>query len=119
MLRFQTASNRRAEHYWDTLVVWTGEFGRTPYAEGQDGRDHNTNAFTSWMAGGGIKPGMTYGRSDDYGYEAVENPVQIADLHATILATLGLDHKQLTYRHAGRDFRLTDVKGNVINEIIT
>ena len=103
----------------DTLVVWTGEFGRTPYAEGQDGRDHNTNAFTSWMAGGGINPGMTYGRSDDYGYEAVENPVQIADLHATILATLGLDHKQLTYRHAGRDFRLTDVKGNVIEKIIT
>ena len=101
----------------DTLVVWTGEFGRTPYAEGQDGRDHNTNAFTLWMAGGGIKPGITYGRSDDYGYEAVENPVQIADLHATILATLGLDHKQLTYRHAGRDFRLTDVKGTVIDEI--
>ncbi len=103
----------------DTLVVWTGEFGRTPYAEGQDGRDHNTNAFTTWMAGGGIKPGITYGRSDDYGYEAVENPVQIADLHATILATLGLDHKQLTYRHAGRDFRLTDVKGNIIHDIIT
>lgn len=102
----------------DTLVVWTGEFGRTPYAEGQEGRDHNTKAFTMWMAGGGIKPGITYGRSDDYGYEAVENPVQIADLHATMLATLGLDHKRLTYRHAGRDFRLTDVKGNVINEII-
>ncbi|RCS49460.1 DUF1501 domain-containing protein [Bremerella cremea] len=102
----------------DTLVVWTGEFGRTPYAEGQDGRDHNTKAFTMWMAGGGIKPGITYGRSDDYGYEAVENPVQIADLHATILATLGLDHKALTYRHAGRDFRLTDVKGNVIEEIM-
>lgn len=101
----------------DTLVVWTGEFGRTPYAEGQEGRDHNTKAFTMWMAGGGIKSGITYGRSDDYGYEAVENPVQIADLHATTLATLGLDHKRLTYRHAGRDFRLTDVKGNVIDEI--
>lgn len=103
----------------ETLVVWTGEFGRTPYAEGQEGRDHNTNAFTMWMAGGGIKPGITYGRSDDYGYEAVENPVQIADLHATILAALGLDHKQLTYRHAGRDFRLTDVKGEVIRDILT
>lgn len=103
----------------DTLVVWTGEFGRTPYAEGQEGRDHNTKAFTMWMAGGGIKPGITYGRSDDYGYEAVENPVQIADLHATMLATLGLDHKQLTYRHAGRDFRLTDVKGNVVHDIIS
>lgn len=102
----------------DTLVVWTGEFGRTPYAEGQEGRDHNTKAFTTWMAGGGIKPGITYGRSDDYGYEAVENPVQIADLHATMLATLGLDHKTLTYQHAGRDFRLTDVKGNVIEEIL-
>lgn len=102
----------------DTLVVWTGEFGRTPYAEGQEGRDHNTKAFTMWMAGGGIKPGITYGRSDDYGYEAVENPVQIADMHATILATLGLDHKALTYRHAGRDFRLTDVKGKVIEEIM-
>jgi len=101
----------------DTLVVWTGEFGRTPYAEGQEGRDHNTKAFTMWMAGGGIKPGITYGRSDDYGYEAVENPVQIADLHATMLATLGLDHKRLTYRHAGRDFRLTDTKGIVIDEI--
>jgi hypothetical protein len=71
-----------------------------------------------WMAGGGVKPGITYGRSDDYGYEAVENPVQIADLHATMLAILGLDHESLTYRHAGRDFRLTDVKGNVINDIL-
>lgn len=102
----------------ETLVVWTGEFGRTPYAEGQEGRDHNTKAFTMWMAGGGIKPGITYGRSDDYGYETVEKPVQIADMHATILATLGLDHKALTYRHAGRDFRLTDVKGNIIEDII-
>lgn len=102
----------------DTLVVWTGEFGRTPYAEGQEGRDHNTKAFTMWMAGGGIKPGITYGRSDDYGYEAVENPVQIVDLHATILATLGLNHETLTYRHAGREFRLTDVKGRVIDKIM-
>ena len=102
----------------DTLVVWTGEFGRTPYAEGQEGRDHNTKAFSMWMAGGGVKPGIAYGRSDDYGYEAVEKPVQIADLHATMLAILGLDHKSLTHRHAGRDFRLTDVKGNVISDIM-
>lgn len=102
----------------DTLIVWTGEFGRTPYAEGQEGRDHNTKAFSMWMAGGGVRPGINYGRSDDYGYEAVENPVQIADLHATMLAILGLDHESLTYRHAGRDFRLTDVKGRVISEII-
>lgn len=101
----------------ETLVVWTGEFGRTPYAEGQEGRDHNTKAFTLWMAGGGIKPGSKYGSSDEYGYEAIENPVQIADLHATILLALGLDHKRLTYRHAGRDFRLTDVKGNAIKEL--
>ncbi|MFK8114094.1 MAG: DUF1501 domain-containing protein [Rubripirellula sp.] len=102
----------------DTLVVWTGEFGRTPYAEGQEGRDHNTKAFTLWMAGGGIKPGVTYGRSDDYGYEAIEKPMQIADLHATMLAAMGLDHKRLSYQHAGRDFRLTDVAGNVVEEIL-
>ncbi len=103
----------------DTLVVWTGEFGRTPYAEGQEGRDHNTRAFTMWMAGGGLKGGHTHGRSDEYGYDSVENPVQVADLHATLLAALGLDHKQLTYRHASRDFRLTDVKGNVVRELFT
>lgn len=103
----------------DTLVVWTGEFGRTPYAEGQEGRDHNTKAFTMWMAGGGIRSGTTYGRSDEYGYEAVENPVQIADLHATILAALGLDHESLTYEHAGREFRLTENKGSVIRDIMT
>ncbi len=103
----------------DTLVLWSGEFGRTPYAEGQEGRDHNTKAFTLWMAGGGIRGGMTFGRSDDYGYEAIENPVQIADLHATLLAALGLDHEKLTFRHAGRDFRLTDTRGNVIDEIFS
>lgn len=101
----------------DTLVVWSGEFGRTPYAEGQEGRDHNTKAFTLWMAGGGVRGGFTHGRSDDYGYEAVEHPVQIADLHATLLAALGLDHEKLTYHHAGRDFRLTDVKGRVVTEV--
>ena len=102
----------------DTLVVWSGEFGRTPHAQGGDGRDHNNKGFTLWMAGGGIKGGMSYGSTDEYGYEAVENKVQIHDLHATILATLGLDHEKLTYRYAGRDFRLTDVSGTVMKDII-
>jgi hypothetical protein len=102
----------------DTLVVWTGEFGRTPFAQGQDGRDHNNKAFTLWMAGGGVKPGFSYGRSDEYGADVAENPVPIADLHATMLALLGFDHKKLTYRHAGRDFRLTDVSGRVVKEIV-
>jgi hypothetical protein len=102
----------------DTLVVWTGEFGRTPFAQGQDGRDHNNKAFTLWMAGGGVKPGFTYGRSDDYGADVAENPVPIPDLHATMLALLGFDHKKLTYRHAGRDFRLTDVSGRVVTEVV-
>jgi uncharacterized protein (DUF1501 family) len=102
----------------DTLVIWTGEFGRTPHAQGTDGRDHNNKAFSLWMAGGGIKGGMNYGNSGDYGYEAVEKAVPIHDLHATVLALLGLDHEKLTFRHAGRDFRLTDVYGNVVKEII-
>ena len=102
----------------DTLVVWAGEFGRTPHAQGGDGRDHNNKAFTVWMAGGGIKGGTSYGATDDYGYEAVENKVQIHDFHATILALLGLDHEALTFRHAGRDFRLTDTSGTVIRDII-
>jgi hypothetical protein len=102
----------------ETLVVFTGEFGRTPYAQGADGRDHNNKAFTLWMAGGGVKGGYSYGRSNDYGYDVDENAVPIHDLHATMLAILGLHHEQLTYRHAGRDFRLTDVHGTVINDII-
>ena len=102
----------------DTLVVWAGEFGRTPHAQGGDGRDHNNKGFTIWMAGGGVKPGLSYGQTDDYGYEAVENKVPIHDLHATMLALMGLDHEKLTYRYAGRDFRLTDVHGNVVREII-
>ena len=102
----------------DTLVVWSGEFGRTPHAQGGDGRDHNNKGFTLWMAGGGIKGGTSYGSTDEYGYEAVDKKVQIHDLHATILATLGLDHEKLTYRYAGRDFRLTDVSGTVMKEII-
>jgi len=102
----------------DTLVLWGGEFGRTPYAQGGDGRDHNHKGFTMWMAGGGVKGGFSHGATDDYGYEAVEGKVHIHDWHATILHMLGLDHEKLTYRYAGRDMRLTDVKGNVVKEII-
>jgi uncharacterized protein (DUF1501 family) len=102
----------------DTLVLWGGEFGRTPYAQGTDGRDHNHRGFTMWMAGGGAKGGFSYGSTDDYGYEAVEGKVHIHDWHATILHLLGLDHEKLTYRYAGRDQRLTDVKGNVIKDIV-
>ncbi|RUL87056.1 DUF1501 domain-containing protein [Tautonia sociabilis] len=102
----------------DTLVLWGGEFGRTPTAQGKDGRDHNPEGFTMWLAGGGVKPGISFGATDDYGYYAVEDKVHIHDLHATLLHLLGLDHERLTYRHAGRDFRLTDVAGRVVHEII-
>jgi hypothetical protein len=103
----------------DTLVIWAGEFGRTPHAQGGDGRDHNNKAFTVWMAGGGIRGGLSYGTTDEYGYEAVQDKVQIHDLHATILAALGLNHEKLTFNYAGRDFRLTDVSGNVVKAILT
>ncbi len=103
----------------DTLVIWGGEFGRTPAAQGGDGRDHNNKGYTTWMAGGGIKGGMSYGATDEYGYEAVEDNCHIHDWHATILHLLGLDHERLTYRYAGRDFRLTNVSGNVLTKIIT
>ncbi len=103
----------------DTLVLWGGEFGRTPTAQGDDGRDHNPHGYTMWMAGGGVKPGMRYGNTDDYGYYAVENKVHLHDLHATMLHLLGLDHTKLTYRYAGRDFRLTDVHGEVVRDILT
>ena len=102
----------------DTLVLWGGEFGRTPVAQGTDGRDHNPQGYTMWMAGGGVKPGIRHGATDDYGYFAVENKVHLHDLHATMLHLLGLDHLKLTYRYAGRDFRLTDVHGEVVHEII-
>jgi hypothetical protein len=102
----------------DTLVLWGGEFGRTPYAQGSDGRDHNAKGFTTWMAGGGARGGFSYGSTDDYGYEAVDGKVHIHDWHATILHLLGLDHERLTYRYAGRDMRLTDVKGNVVEAIL-
>jgi hypothetical protein len=102
----------------DTLVWWGGEFGRTPVAQdGNTGRDHNPEGFTMWLAGGGVKGGFRYGATDDYGYYAAVDKVHIHDLHATILALLGLDHERLTYRHAGRDFRLTDVEGRIVRDI--
>lgn len=102
----------------DTLVIWGGEFGRTPAAQGGDGRNHNNKGYTTWMAGGGVKGGFSYGATDDHGYESVDKKCHIHDWHATILHLLGLDHEQLTYRFAGRDFRLTDVHGNVAKEIM-
>ena len=101
----------------DTLVWWGSEFGRTPTAESTNGRDHNPEGFTMWLAGGGVKGGFSYGATDDYGYYAAENKVHVHDFHATLLHLLGLDHERLTYRYAGRDFRLTDVEGNVVREI--
>jgi hypothetical protein len=103
----------------DTLVVWAGEFGRTPYAQSGSGRDHNNKGYTLWMAGGGVKGGMAYGATDEHGYKAVENPVHIHDWHATMLHLLGLDHERLTFNYAGRDFRLTDVHGEVVRDILT
>ncbi len=103
----------------DTLVVWSGEFGRTPFAQGTDGRDHNPFGFSLWMAGGGIRGGMTYGATDEYGYKAIENKVEIHDLHATMLHLLGMDHEKLTFHWSGRDMRLTDVKGKLIKAILT
>ncbi len=102
----------------ETLVVWSGEFGRTPFAQGSNGRDHNQFAFSMWLAGGGVKGGAVYGQTDEYGYKVVENKLEIHDLHATILHLLGLDHTRLTFRFSGRDIRLTDVKGNVIRDIL-
>ena len=102
----------------ETLVVWAGEFGRTPFAQGRDGRDHNPFGFTIWMAGGGVKGGITYGETDEYGYKVVDKPVEIHDLHATMLHMLGFDHEQLTYRYSGRDMRLTDVHGHVVRDIL-
>jgi len=102
----------------DTLILWGGEFGRTPTAQGTDGRDHNPDGFTMWLAGGGVKGGLVHGATDDYGFRAIMDKVHIHDLHATILHLLGLDHKRLIFRNAGRDFRLTDVAGNVVKAII-
>ncbi len=102
----------------DTLVVWGGEFGRTPTAEGKDGREHHPFGFTMWMAGGGVKGGIVHGATDEFGWNAVQDKVHIHDLHATILHLMGIDHTRLTYRHAGRDYRLTDVSGEVVRPIL-
>jgi uncharacterized protein (DUF1501 family) len=101
-----------------TLVIWAGEFGRTPFAQGADGRDHNPFGFTIWMAGGGAKGGTIHGATDDFGYHAVQGKVEIHDLHATMLHLLGVDHKRSTVRFGGRDMRLTDVHGEVVKDII-
>jgi len=111
----------------DTLVVWSGEFGRTPTVElptpgsnqGKiNGRDHNHWGFSAWMAGGGVRAGTVYGSTDEFGFKAAENPVHVHDLHATILHLLGMDHEKLTFRHSGRDFRLTDVHGKVVKDVV-
>jgi uncharacterized protein (DUF1501 family) len=102
----------------DTLVLWGGEFGRTPVDQAGDGRDHNPYGYSMWMAGGGVKGGITYGATDEFGYYAVQDRMHIHDLHATILHLLGIDHEKLTYLHAGRSFRLTDVAGVVAKKIL-
>ena len=111
-------SDLRARGLLDsTLVVWSGEFGRTPFGQGSDGRDHNPQAFSLWMAGGGVKGGTVVGATDDYGYRVVERKFGIHDLHATMLHLLGIDHTRLTFRFGGRDMRLTDVYGTVIEDV--
>jgi uncharacterized protein (DUF1501 family) len=102
----------------ETLVIWGGEFGRTPTSQNGDGRDHNPFGFTMWLAGGGIKGGTIHGASDEFGFTAVENKVHVHDLHATVLHLLGLDHERLTYEYSGRQFRLTDVEGTVVQNIL-
>ena len=109
---------KRRDLLKDTLVIWAGEFGRTPYGQNADGRNHNNKGYTTWMAGGGVKGGFSYGATDEHGFEAVEDVCHIHDWHATIMHLLGLDHEKLTFRYAGRDFRLTNVYGNVAKKII-
>ena len=109
---------RRRDMLKDTLIVWAGEFGRTPFSQGSDGRDHNPYGFSVWLAGGGVKGGTIYGATDELGYYAVENPCTIYDMWATVLHQLGVNHEALTYRYGGRDFRLTDVHGNVLKDIL-
>ena len=101
-----------------TIVIFSGEFGRTPFSQGSDGRDHNPYGFTVWMAGGGVKGGHVHGATDDFGYNAIENVSSVYDMWATVLHLMGIDHEQLTYRFSGRDLRLTDVHGNVLKDII-
>lgn len=103
----------------DTLLIWTTEFGRTPFAQGGTGRDHNGGTFVTWMAGAGVKAGASYGRSDDWGYQTLEGETYCYDLHATILHLMGIDHKKLTVRQNGIDRRLTDVHGHVVKEILS
>ena len=110
---------KRVGLFESTLIVWAGEFGRTPFAQGSNGRDHNPFAFTIWMAGGGTKGGVSVGATDEWGYKAIENRFEIHDLHATMLHLMGIDHERLTYRHQGRDFRITDVDGRVIDALIS
>lgn len=102
----------------ETLIIWGGEFGRTPTAQGSKGRNHHNTGFTMWLAGGGVKGGISYGATDELGVHAVENRISVHDLHATILHLMGVNHEKLTYRYSGRDFRLTDVHGDVVKEII-
>ncbi|MCE9608641.1 MAG: DUF1501 domain-containing protein [Chthoniobacter sp.] len=102
----------------DTLVVWTTEFGRTPNADGTKGRSHQCNAYSSWLAGAGVKGGIAYGKTDDYGEKVIENGVHVHDFHATILHLLGFDHERLTFRHGGRDYRLTDVAGKIVPALL-
>jgi arylsulfatase A-like enzyme len=107
----------------DTLVIWGGEFGRTNYCQGRFrpdnyGRDHHPRSFSIWMAGGGVKKGFTYGETDEFGYNIIKDPVHIHDFHATLLHLMGIDHEQLIFKYQGRRFRLTDVAGNVVNDII-
>ena len=102
----------------ETLVIWAGEFGRTPFAQGTNGRDHNQYGYSIWMAGGGVKGGIVYGATDEWGYKAIENRLEIHDLHATMLHLMGVDHTRSTYRFSGRDMRLTDVHGHVVKDII-
>ena len=109
----------KARGLWDsTLILWAGEFGRTPFSQGGDGRDHNPAGFSVWLAGGAVKGGTVFGATDDLGYNAVEKVATVYDFYATVLHLMGMDHEALTYRYSGRDFRLTDVHGNVMRELI-
>ena len=103
----------------ETLVLWSGEFGRTPFAQGGAGRDHNEFGFSLWMAGGGVKPGFSYGETDQWGYKATIGRLEIHDLHATLLHLMGVDHRNFTHRFSGRDIRLTDVHGRVVREVLS
>lgn len=118
MPSFQRRTRARFSISIRAVIIFAGEFGRTPFAQGGKGRDHNPQGFSIWMAGGGVKGGTIHGATDDYGYHAIENIVTVHDLHATILHLLGMDHERLTYRWGGRDFRLTDVYGQVVSDIL-